>query len=113
MSEENQFIEDVEPQPYIQKVKAEKKHTSIRVLENQPPLKLQEPDLDSPGPWIEYTGIATLRIMDEEAWRSAGVNSNKYIEWNYLNHMRVPMSQFTEAELSYLLGRDGRFIKVT
>lgn len=102
----------VEPKPgFVKKSKSETPIPGIKVEEG-PALSLQEPHLDSRGPWIQYNGIATLRIMDEKAWRNAGVNSSKYVEWNSLNAMRVPASSFTEAELSYLLGRDGRFSKV-
>jgi hypothetical protein len=83
----------------------------VKVVEG-PALELKEPELDSTGPWVKYIGPATLRIMDGNAWRSAGVKSDKYIEWNYLNNMSVPVKFFTEAELGYLLHRDGRFIKV-
>lgn len=114
MSEEN--LEVREPEAFVPKPKKEKPSPApfpgIRVEEASAPLTLQEPAPDGRGPWIQYNGIATLRIMDAEAWRSAGVNSTKYIEWNFLNKMRVPVSEFTEAELSYLLGRDGRFSKV-
>lgn len=92
-----------EQQPEIQE--------SIKVEEG-PAIELQEPGLDSTGPWVKYNGVATLRIMDRNAWLSAGVDSDKYVEWNFLNNMRVPVSYFTEAELRYLLGRDGRFSKV-
>lgn len=89
----------------------EQKPAQPKVVEG-PLLPLQEPQPDARGPWVKYDGIATLRIMDERAWRSAGVDSARYVEWNCLNNMRVPMASFTQAELDYLLRRDGRFVKV-
>lgn len=107
-------LKAAEPQPYVPKAK---KHKEEQVqpavqVEEGPALVLQEPELDSVGPWIQYNGIATLRIMDAQAWHAAGVKSDKYVEWNYLNNRRVPISHFTDAELAYLIGRDGRFSKV-
>ncbi len=81
-------------------------------VEEGPAIPLQDAAPDSVGPWVQYNGIATLRIMDANAWHSAGVKSDKYVEWNYLNNKRVPVSHFTDAELAYLIGRDGRFSKV-
>jgi len=64
---------------------------------------------DNQGPWVEYIGVGTLRIMDTAAWKDAKVDSTNYFEWNYLNHKRIPRSAFTDEELQYLLRRDGRF----
>ena len=73
------------------------------------PMELALPNPDSRGPWVEYTGVGTLRIMDAAAWKDAKVDSDRYFEWNYLNHKRVPRSEFNDHELQYLLRRDGRF----
>lgn len=77
--------------------------------ESLPPVPLDNSNSSSKGPWIQYNGIGTLRIMDPAAWKDAGVNSQKNIQWNYLNKMRVPRSAFTDEELQYLLRVDGRF----
>lgn len=61
------------------------------------------------GKLIKYVGPALVRIMDESAWRAAHVDSDRYFEWNYLNHKQIPMEAFTDAELTYLLRIDGRF----
>lgn len=73
------------------------------------PLTLQEGDPNASGPWIQYNGVATVRIMDKASWASAGVDSEKYVQWNYLNNKRVPRSEFSDDELQYLLRIDGRF----
>lgn len=73
------------------------------------PTPLAKPDPKATGPWIQYNGIATLRIMDEEMWSAAGVDSDKYCQWNGLNKMRLPRSLFNDQELQYLLRVDGRF----
>lgn len=61
------------------------------------------------GRYIQYNSIATVRIMDEAAWKAAHVDSDRYFEWNYLNHKRIPIEAFTDDELRYLLRVDGRF----
>lgn len=75
----------------------------------QGPIQLQPPSPLANGPWIQYNGVATLRYMDENAWRSVGVDSKKYCQWNGLNKMRLPRSMFSDEELQYLLRVDGRF----
>lgn len=82
---------------------------SVRVETATGPTTLQQADPTAKGPWIKYNGIATVRYMDAEAWKQAGVDSDKYVEWNYLNHKQVPVSTFTDEELQYLLRCDGRF----
>jgi hypothetical protein len=64
---------------------------------------------DPSGKYIKYTGPNTVRIMDAEAWQSAHVDSEDYVEWNYLNNKQVPMSAFTDEQLQYLLRVDDRF----
>lgn len=73
------------------------------------PMDLQQASPSAKGPWIQYNGIATVRVMNEEAWRNCGVDSTTYAEWNYLNKKKVPVSTFNDEELQYLLRRDGRF----
>lgn len=71
---------------------------------------LKPPDPDARGPWVQYNGIGTLRIMDKNAWTSGGVSSDKYAEWNSLNKKRIPVSTFTAQEMNYLLSpAEGRF----
>lgn len=82
---------------------------SVRVEEASTPMHLEPPTPDASGPWIKYTGIATVRTINANGWREAGVDSTKKAQWNYLNHMRLPKSMFNEEELNYLLNVDGRF----
>lgn len=81
---------------------------SVTVVTENTPMTLQTGKSDK-GPWIQYNGIGTVRIMDKAAWKEAGVESDKYVQWNYLNHKRVPRSLFNDQELQYLLRVDGRF----
>lgn len=83
---------------------------SVQVVEAPGPMDLQGPIPGATGPWIKYIGVATVRIMDAKAWEEAGVASEKYCEWNYLNNKRLPRSMFTDHELQYLLRVDRRFI---
>jgi hypothetical protein len=82
---------------------------NLKVETASVPLNLTPPDPDASGPWIEYNGIATVRIITEHDWRVQGIDSTTYCEWNYLNNKRLPKSMFSEAELKYLLTVDGRF----
>lgn len=82
---------------------------NVVVEEASAPMDLKPADPDAKGPWIQYNGVGTVRIMDEKTWRSVGVDSDKYYEWSYLNKKRLPRSLFSDAELQYLLRRDGRF----
>lgn len=73
------------------------------------PYELAQSDPNAKGPWIQYNGVATVRILTPSDWAAAGVKSTKYCEWNYLNNKRLPRSMFTDEELQYLLRIDGRF----
>lgn len=73
------------------------------------PMKLDLPQKDAKGPWVEYTGVATVRVLTEKDWADQGINSTKRYQWNYLNQKRLPKSIFSEDELHYLLEVDGRF----
>lgn len=82
---------------------------NVVVQENQPLMELQPADPNAEGPWIQYNGVGTVRIMDESDWARQGIDSKNYYEWNPLNRKRLPRSVFTDAELTYLLRHDGRF----
>ena len=84
----------------------------IKIEKASGPMNLTPPDPNATGPWIEYTGIATVRIITELDWRQQGINSTNYCEWNYLNNKRLPRSMFSDEELQYLLRVDGRFTLV-
>lgn len=73
------------------------------------PLNLVPPDPNATGPWVEYTGIATVRIITKLDWQAIGIDSDLYCEWNYLNAKRLPESMFSREQLVYLLSTDGRF----
>ena len=61
------------------------------------------------GRYIKYSGPALVRIMDAESWNAANVKSERYFEWNFLNHKKIPIEAFSDEELYYLLRVDGRF----
>lgn len=86
---------------------------NVRVEEVNAPTELALPDPLAKGPWIQYNGVGTLRYLDEAAWKEAGIDSDLYVEWNYLNHKRIPVSKFSDQQLQYLLRCDGRFSVVT
>jgi hypothetical protein len=109
---ESDFANDSAP---TEKKEEEKKDprqglpTSVKVESASAPMKLRTPDPKAKGPWIQYNGVGTVRIMTQPDWAQAGVDSNKYCEWNYLNKKRLPRNIFTDDELQYLLRVDGRF----
>ena len=76
------------------------------------PMNLVPPDPKAKGPWIVYNGVATVRILNKLDWKTQGIDSDLYCEWNYLNKMRLPKSIFNDAQLNYLLNTDGRFTLV-
>lgn len=78
-------------------------------VETGPPLQLQPEDPNAKGPWVVYTGVGTVRYMTPKDWADQGVDSQKHCEWSSMNHKRLPRSIFTDAELQYLLRKDGRF----
>jgi hypothetical protein len=47
--------------------------------------------------------------MGPEDWKAAGVDSDKTVQWNYMNKKRVSRHAFSDEELQYLLLVDGRF----
>lgn len=72
------------------------------------PMQLKPKDPGAKGPWIQYNGVGTVRVMTPEDWASLGTEG-PYCEWNYLNEKRLPRSIFTDEQLQYLLRQDGRF----
>lgn len=64
---------------------------------------------DPKGQYIQYNGVGTVRIMGPTEWKAAGVDSDDYFEWNYLNNKRIPRSAFSDEQLQYLLRIDDRF----
>lgn len=85
----------------------------FNVVEANTPMSLDQPDPLAQGPWIEYLGIATVRILTPQDWSNQGIDSDLHVQWNYLNQKRLPKSIFSEAQLRYLLNADGRFREVT
>ena len=82
---------------------------SVKVEEASAPMQLERPAPDWKGPWIQYNGVGTVRILTPQDWRAAGVDSSTRYEWNYINQKRLPRSLFSAEELQYLLRVDGRF----
>lgn len=83
---------------------------SVAVEEASGPMKLDDTKrVDPAGQYIQYDGVALVRIMDEDGWNAVNVESDEYFEWNYLNSKRIPRSSFSDEQLQYLLRVDGRF----
>jgi hypothetical protein len=98
--------DDADPKQGLEKVAG----TTVQLSEGNNPMDLDTTKkVDPKGRYIKYIGIATVRSLTPADWEAAGVDSDKYVEWNYFNKKLVPISVFTEAELQYLLRVDGRF----
>ncbi len=82
---------------------------SVKIEEANSLLELQPGDPTAAGPWVQYDGIATVRVITQSDWAAMGIDSDKEVQWNYLNKKRVPVSHFSDEELQYLLRCDGRF----
>ena len=83
---------------------------NLQVSEGNQPMKLDTTKRESKsGRYVKYNGVGTVRIMDESAWRSVQVDSDRYFEWNALNRKRIPLEAFNDKELQYLLRVDDRF----
>ena len=75
-------------------------------------LDLMPPNPDAKGPWIAYTGLATLREISKSDWAKVGVNDQGAVEWNILNGYKISVSDLSEKAIDYCLRVDGRFSKV-
>ena len=83
---------------------------NVQVVEAAEPFQPTiDESLPDEGPWVEYTGIALIRIMGPDEWAAAHVDSENYFEWNHLNNKRISRHAFNDHELQYLLRVDGRF----
>jgi hypothetical protein len=82
----------------------------VQIIENADSLmELTPPDPNATGPWVEYIGVATVRILNKADWSSLGIDSDLVCQWNFLNRKRLPKSLFNDAQLHYMLKVDGRF----
>ena len=87
---------------------------TVEVVTGNGPLPLDNTKREDPnGKYVQYDGVALVRQMTPADWAAANVDSDTTVEWNYLNHKRIPMSLLNDAELQYLLRIDGRFSLVT
>jgi len=83
---------------------------TVEVVQASAPMQLDATKREDPkGRYIQYNGIGTVRQMTPADWKAAHVDSDKTVEWNYLNKKRIPLSAFNDAELHYLLRVDDRF----
>lgn len=73
---------------------------------------LMPPDPDAKGPYITYTGMATLREITKRDWQKIGVVDQGDVQWNLMNGYRIPVSNLSESAIDYCLRVDGRFSKV-
>lgn len=109
VAEENSFIDTSLDEKVEEPVRTIEDLQEVKVETMTAPRNLVPPDPNATGPWIEYTGIATVRILCDLDWKNLGIDSDLYCEWNLLNGMKLPKSIFNEAQLNYLLNQDGRF----
>ena len=48
------------------------------------------------------------RVIEEKHWAELGIKA-KRVEWNETNGWKIPLSEFTEPQLNYLLNVDDGF----
>jgi hypothetical protein len=83
---------------------------TVEVVTGDGPLPLDTTKRSDPkGRYVQYNGVGLVRQLTPKDWKDANVDSENTYEWNYLNHKRLPLSIFSDAELQYLLRIDGRF----
>lgn len=78
-------------------------------VENTPAVLDTTKRTSAKGQYIQYNGVGTVRVMGPDEWAAAGVESDDYFEWNYLNDKRIPRESFSDQQLQYLLRIDDRF----
>lgn len=54
-------------------------------------------------------GEATATEITAEQWRQVGVAAERTLVWNVVNSWRIPTSQLSDAQISYLLTNSKRF----
>ena len=84
----------------------------VQEVEAEKPLDLMPPNPDATGPYITYTGMATLRQISKSDWKKAGVEDQGDVEWNAINGYRISVNDLSEKAINYCLNVDGRFSKV-
>lgn len=62
--------------------------------------------------YVQYIGPATQRILSEEDWDTVGATDQKAVEWNFGNDFRIPVAEFTDKALQYLVHKDDRMIVI-
>lgn len=71
---------------------------------------------DSSGPFVKYTGPetgrGTLATISVKEWNRSGFAATHGHEWKLQNNWRLPVSAFTDQQLSHLLDVDQRFVLV-
>lgn len=50
---------------------------------------------------VRYTGRADERVIDEAAWRNAGVDEQPRVSWNHGNGYTVGSSELTQAAVEW------------
>lgn len=74
-----------------------------------------DPEVDEPVPDLEppqvvrYTGSSHRRTISAEAFKKLG-STAPGSAWTLANRWCLPMSEFDDAGLDYLLGCDGCFV---
>ena len=63
--------------------------------------------------FVRYTGAreehASIRRIAPDAWANVGVSTTRTDVWELGNDWKLPVGQFTQPQLDYLLNVDGRF----
>lgn len=94
------------PQPFADVKPAVSDETKAKTA---PP----EPSKPRSRRFVRYTGAreehASMRRIKAAAWRELGIKAERTHVWELGNDWRIPVSEFTDPQLDYLLDVDGRF----
>lgn len=87
----------------------------LPVAQSEPKRRVADPR-QSKGPFVKYVGIGTKRTIQSHHWKALGVppkdgqDEHDTHTWELSNQFLIPVSEFSDAQLDYLLcdDRDNR-----
>lgn len=73
-----------------------------------PPVLNMDDDNRPANNYVRYVGAATRRVLTAEDWERVGIEG-KPATWHMGNGLMLPVSQFSQEQIDYLVNVDGRF----
>lgn len=56
---------------------------------------------------FQSPGVGSYAEITATQWREVGIAADQTLTWSLQNNYRIPVSQFSKAQLDYLLDKDG------